>query len=399
MAITVYGTPWCPDCKRAKQFLGEHRVMFTWVDVDEDPEGLRYVQEANQGKSIIPTIVFDDGSLLVEPTNAELAQKLGLQVKANRTYYDLIVVGGGPAGLAAALYAAREGIETLVIERSALGGQAGVTERIENYPGFPEGLTGADLAQRLADHARRYDVEMLQAQAVKQIESQDAYRIVRTEGGDEYCARALLLVPGTRYRRLNVPGEEDFIGAGIHFCATCDGPFYKGQELVVVGGGNSGLEEGLFLTKFASKVTVLEAMDKLGASQILQEKALGHPKMEIRTGVTVQEFKGDTRLRSLVVKDLSSGATEELAPGGAFIFIGLDPNTDFLKGSVETDPRGFISTGDNLETSMPGVFAAGDARAGSTKQVVSAAGEGATAALMIRGYLEKQGDANPHSSD
>ena len=399
MAITVYGAPWCPDCKQAKQFLGEHRVMFTWVDVDEDPEGLRYVQEANQGKSIIPTIVFDDGSLLVEPTNAELAQKLGIQVKATRTYYDLIVVGGGPAGLAAALYAAREGIETLVIERSALGGQAGVTERIENYPGFHEGLTGAELAQRLADHARRYDVELLQAQAVKQIASEGGYRIVRTEGGDEYCARALLLVPGTRYRRLNVPGEEDFIGAGIHFCATCDGPFYKGQELVVVGGGNSGLEEGLFLTKFASKVTVLEAMDKLGASHILQEKALGHPKMEIRTGVTVQEFKGDTRLRSLVVKDLSSGATEELAPGGAFIFIGLDPNTDFLKGSVETDSRGFITTGATLETNMPGVFAAGDARAGSTKQVASAVGEGATAALMIRSYLEKQGDVSPHPSD
>ena len=163
MGITVYGAPWCSDCKRAKQFLGEHLVMFTWVDVGEEPERLRYVQEVNQGKSIIPTIVFDDDSLLVEPTNAELARKLGIQMKATRSYYGLIIVGGGPAGLAAALYAAREGIETLVIERSALGGQAGATERIGNYPGFHEGLTGADLAQRFADHARRYDVERLQA--------------------------------------------------------------------------------------------------------------------------------------------------------------------------------------------------------------------------------------------
>ena len=387
--ITVYGAPWCPDCKRSKQFLGEQRVTYKWVDIDEDEEGRRRVQEVNNGRQIIPTILFQDGSILVEPTNAELAAKLGISPRAKREFYDLIVVGGGPAGLSAAIYAAREGIETLIIERSGVGGQAGTTERIENYPGFAQGVGGAELADAMRTHAERFEVEILPAQAVTGISVQGDYKMLATESGDEYCARAMLLTPGATYRRLNVPGEEDLIGAGIHFCATCDGPFYKGQDLVVVGGGNSGIEEGLFLTKFANKVTVLEVRDRLGASQILQEKAASHPQIEIRLSTTVEEFKGNCKLSSVVVKDVNTGEIEELRPGAAFIFIGLLPNTDFLRGTVDLDQWGSITTGPTLETSLEGVYAAGDARAGSTKQVVSAVGEGATAALMIRQYLEK----------
>ena len=226
--IKMYGAPWCPDCRRAKQFLGEQRVHYEWIDVDKDPRGLKYVQEVNDGKQIIPTIVFDDGSILVEPTNAELATKLGISPKARREYYDVIIVGGGPTGLTAAIYTAREGLDTLVIERSGVGGQAGVTERIDNYPGFPEGIESAELADKLRAHAERFGVELLPAQAVHDISVSGDYRLVRTETGDEYNCKALLLATGTRYRRLNVPGEEDLIGAGIHFCATCDGPFYKG---------------------------------------------------------------------------------------------------------------------------------------------------------------------------
>ena len=244
--ITVYGAPWCPDCRRSKQFLGEQRVPFNWVDIDQDEEGRKYTQKVNNGKQIIPTIVFDDGSILVEPTNAELAAKLGISPQAKRSFYDLVVVGAGPAGLTAALYAAREGIETLVIERAGVGGQAGTTERIDNYPGFSQGIGGAELADQMRAQVERFGVEILPAQAVTEIMAQGDYKLVRTEAGDEYCSRALLLATGSRYRRLGVPGEEDFIGAGIHFCATCDGPFYKGQEMVVVGGGNSGVEEGLF---------------------------------------------------------------------------------------------------------------------------------------------------------
>ena len=397
--ITVYGAPWCPDCKRAKQFLGEQRVSYKWVEIDQDEDGRRYVQEVNNSKQIIPTIVFEDGSILVEPTNAELASKLGISPKAGRHFYDLIVVGGGPAGLTCALYAAREGIDTLIIERSGVGGQAGLTERIENYPGFSQGIEGGRLADEMRAHAERFGVEILAAQAVTSIMAEGDYRVVRTEAGDEYCARALVLTTGSRYRRLGVTGEEDYIGAGIHFCATCDGPFYRDQDMVVVGGGNSGIEEGLFLTKFANKVTVLEVRDRLGASQILQEKAASHPKMAVRLNTTVTEFKGNGRLNSVVVRDETTGAVEELTPGAVFIFIGLEPNTQLLQGVVELDQWGFIKTGQTMETNIPGVFAAGDVRAGSTKQVTGAVGEGTTTALMVRHYLESTQGSRGYKGD
>ena len=387
--LKMYGAPWCPDCRRAKEFLGELRVKYDWINVDHDPEGLKYVEKINNGKQIIPTLLFPDGSVLVEPTNAELAEKLGIKPKAERQFYDVIIVGSGPAGLTAAIYTAREGLDTLVIERSGVGGQAGVTERIENYPGFPEGVGGAELADSLRDHAERFGVEVLPAQVVGDVAIADDYRVVTTESGDEYGANTVIIACGTRYRRLNVPGEEDLIGAGVHFCATCDGPFYKGEELVVVGGGNSGVEESIFLTKFAKRVTVLERSNRLKASQLLKDKAAANDKIEIRLESVVQELQGNGRLNGIVVRNTGTGSTETLRPAGAFIFIGLDPNTDFLKGKLDLDDYGFIRTSKTLETSMPGVFAAGDARAGSTKQVASAVGEGATCALMVRQYLQE----------
>ncbi len=386
--ITVYGAPWCPDCTRSKQFLGEQRVLYNWVDIDKDEAGRQYVQEVNDGKQIIPTIVFEDGSILVEPSNAELAEKLGINPQASRPFYNLIVIGGGPAGLTAAMYAAREGIETLIIERSGVGGQAGVTERIDNYTGFPQGIKGAQLADQMREHAERFGVEVLPAQSVTSIGTMGNFKVVNTESGDEYCADSVLIATGSRYRRLNVPGGEDLIGAGIHFCATCDGPFYKDKELLVIGGGNSGFEEGLFLTKFGTKVTILEVGDAPRASRVLQEQVEKNPKMEVRTTTTVQEFKGNGKLNGVVIKNLKTNEVEELNPAAAFIFIGLDPNTAFLKDSTELDQWGFIQTSAQFETSIPGIYAAGDVRAGSTKQVTGAVGEGTTAAMMIRHYLE-----------
>jgi len=401
--ITVYGAYWCPDCHRAKQFLGEHQIPYGWIDIEEDAEGEKFVIEANEGKRRIPTLAFGDGSVLSNPSNAELADKLGMKTTAERHHYDLIILGAGPAGLTAALYTAREGVDTLLIERAAIGGQAAATMHLDNVPGFPDGVTGQDLAGRFRRQAERFGVEILQAQEVTGLRSHDNYHCVGTSDGSEYSALALLLATGSKYRRLDVPGEEDYLGAGVHFCATCDGPFYKGRPVAVVGGGNSAAEESLFLTQFADRVTLLVRGEALKASQVIQEKVLSHDRIDVRFHTEVDAFEGaESKLHTVKVRDNRNGASEDLKVPGAFIFIGLDPNTAFVEGSgVRLDERGFIVTGHALVhgasadpkppilgTSVPGIFAAGDVRATSTKQVASAAGEGAAAALMIRDYLK-----------
>lgn len=406
--ITVYGAYWCPDCRRAKQFLGEHQIPYNWIDIEQDPEAEQFVIAQNDGKRIIPTILFEDGSKLVEPSNAELANQLGLKTTASRNHYPLIIIGGGPAGLTAALYTAREGIDTLVIERAALGGQAAATEKLDNLPGFPESIPGIEFASRLRQQAERFGVELLQAQDVVSIHSHDNYHCVDTGDGSEYSAEAVIIATGSRYRRLGVDGESDYIGAGVHFCATCDGPFYKNKTVAVVGGGNSAAEESLLLTKFADHVTILVRGDHFKASKVIQENVLNDPNIDVQWHTEVEQFVGaNSKLSTLKLKNNQSGEQSTLDVDGAFIFIGLDPNTGFLeKTDVQRDEWGFIVTGHDLvhngnrppgfeerepgvlETSVPGIFAAGDVRAGSTKQVASAAGEGATVALLIREYLK-----------
>jgi len=395
--IVLYGTNWCGDCKRSKKFFGEQRVPYKFVDVDSDAEGLAVVERANNGKHVIPTIVFADGSTLIEPSNAELAAKLGLQTTAKCKFYDLIVVGSGPAGLTAALYTAREGIDTLVIERGGIGGQAGVTERLDNFPGFPEGVTGAEFADRLRAQAERFGVEILSAQEVTAISVDGQYRVVRTADGGEYRSWAVLLALGSTYRRLGIDGEDDFLGAGVHFCATCDGPFYRGQDVVVVGGGNSAGEESIFLTKFAKKVTIITRDDHLTASKVVVEKVGENPQIEVVTNAAPIEFKGNDHLQRVILKDTKTGALRNLETAGVFVFIGLSPNVAMVKDLVEMDKLGFITTDAALQTNVPGIFAAGDVRAGSTKQAASAAGEGAAAALAIRRYVEPLASGMPNA--
>jgi thioredoxin reductase (NADPH) len=346
--VTVYGAYWCPDCRRAKQFLGEQFIPYRWVDIEQDKEGEGYVLQKNDGRRIIPTIVFQDDSFLVEPTNAELARKLGLITEAKKTYYDLIIIGGGPAGLTTAIYVSREGADVLLIERSGLGGQAGITVGLDNFPGFPEGISGQEFSERVTQQARRFGVEILQAVDVEKLEMEEGYHEVYTSDGKHYHSRAVLIATGASYRRLEVPGEDDYIGAGVHFCATCDGPFYKGaKEIVVIGGSNSAVEEGLHLTNFANKVTLLVPGDRLTASRIALDK-VNEPasRIEVKYNTVVEALEGqDSKLKTVKYRSKDSDAIQELHPAAAFIFIGQLPNTDFLDGRVELDQYGFMLTG------------------------------------------------------
>ena len=330
------------------------------------------------------------GSMLVDPSNDELARKLGLRLEAERGFYDVAMVGGGPAGLVAAIYAAREGMDAIVIDRSALGGQAGVTERIDNYPGFPDGVGGAELAERFVLQAKRYGVELLSAVSVDSIRSENGDVVLQLGSGQEICAHAAIVATGTTYRRLGVPGEDNLIGAGVHFCATCDGPFYRGaDELLVIGGGNSALEEGLFLSQFADRIRVVQKAPELTASKLLQDRVLNDPHFTVHTDTDVVELQGSHKLEGVVTRDNRTGTQQRFTPKAAFVFIGLQPNTDFLRGSLDLDRWGFVKTDARFRTSIDGVFAAGDVRAGSTKQLAAAVGEGVTALLMVREHLRE----------
>ncbi len=388
--IKVYGASWCPDCRRAKQFLGSHRVPYEWHDLDAEPEAIALVEQLNGGKRIIPTIVFPNGDVLAEPSNDILADQIGLSRETMAREYDLVIVGAGPTGLTTAIYGARENLKVLVVEKSATGGQAGVTERLDNYPGFPDGVGGAELADRMTQQALRYGVEIVQAVSVQSISRTDCGVEIALSTGKAVTGTAVVVATGSTYRRTDADGEADLIGAGIHFCATCDGPFYRGApNVTVIGGGNSGLEEGLFLTEFANHVTVVQAIGELTANKLLQEKVLAHPKMSVMLNSAVSSFNANSagKLESVSLATPSGPVVHPTS--AAFVFIGLDPNSQLLRGLTALDERGFVVTSDTFATDLEGVFVAGDVRSGSTKQLASAVGEGAAVAIQVRNYLTR----------
>ncbi len=299
--------------------------------------------------------------------------------------YDVIIVGGGPAGLSAGIYTARARLTSLLIERGVVGGQIINAEQVENYPGFPEGISGYDLTQSMHQQATKFGLETVTAE-VTGIEINGKQKAVKTTAGD-FFARALVIVSGSERQKLGIPGEAEFTGKGISYCATCDGAFFKDKPVVVVGGGNAAITEAIELTKFASKITVIHRRHELRATKILQERAFAKPNMEFLWDTVVEEIMGEAFVNRLRVRNVKTGQESSLDVAGVFMSVGFKPNTDYLRGILTFDATGAIVANDRMETSVPGIFAAGDIRSNSIRQVISAAGDGATAAVNAEKYL------------
>lgn len=300
--------------------------------------------------------------------------------------YDILIIGGGPAGLTAGIYAARSKLRTLILETGLLGGQMTTTDMIENFPGFPKGIPGAELSSLMEEQAKRFGVEIINGEALKIILEKDL-KIVKTYESN-YNAEAVIISTGTEWRRLGIPGEDEFIGRGVSFCATCDGAFFKDSPIMVVGGGDSALTEALYLTKFASEVTIVHRRDSLRATKLYQERAFSNPKIKFLWNSILEEIKGDKTVKSVIVRDIKTNERKEYSVEGVFLFIGRRPRTSFLKDLVKMDGEGYITTDEKCETSVRGIFAAGDCRKKLLYQISTAVGDGATAAFAAEKYLE-----------
>jgi thioredoxin reductase (NADPH) len=408
--IRVAGSRWSPRSYEIKDFLSRNQTPYRWIDLDADPATRELVETITPGLKQLPVVFFPDGTALPAPTSRELAERIGLQTQARQPFYDLIVVGGGPSGLAAAVYGASEGLRTILLELGATGGQAGTSSQIENYLGFPSGIAGADLARRATVQARRFGAEVVTPRGVAAIRVEDPYRVVALDDGSELRCYALLLATGMIVRRLDVPGVEALTGAGVYYgAAVAEATAHRGADVVVVGGANSAGQAALLFARYARKVTMLVRGASLQASMssYLIDRIAAAGNIEVRTHVSVVGACGTDRLESV---DLLHADTEErgtLPATAMFVFIGAAPQSDVVAGLVERDELGFVVTGPDLmrdgkrpkgwtlnrdpfllETSVPGIFASGDVRLGSTKRVASAVGEGSAAVGMIHKYLE-----------
>lgn len=410
--IRVVGNRWSPQSHQVKDFLARNQVPYQWLDIELEPEAERLVTYAEADcRQTLPLVLFADGSRLIQPSNVEIAARIGLKTQAQRPFYDLVIVGGGPAGLAAAVYGASEGLSTVMIEREAPGGQAGSSSRIENYLGFPVGLSGGDLARRAVTQAKRFGVEILTPQEVTQVRIQDPYRVIRLSDGSEISCHVLLIATGVSYRKLDVPGMEKLNGAGIYYgAAQTEAIACSGEDVYIIGGANSAGQAAMYFSKYARRVYMLVRGESLTSSmsQYLIDQIAATDNIEVCPYTSVVEVKGETNLENLVISNSQTGELQTVAANSLFIFIGASPRTDWLDGVVERDQNGFILTGPDLkreskrpkgwmldrdpfllETNVPGIFAAGDVRYGSVKRVASGVGEGAISVQFIHRYLSK----------
>ena len=412
--IRVLGTRWSPRSYELRDFLARNHVPYQWIDVElsaNDPETKRLLDVLGPEASNLPIVLFPDGTKLLEGAPAEIAQKVGLRTRAQTDFYDLAIIGGGPAGLAAAVYGASEGLHTVIIEREAPGGQAGMSSRIENYLGFPTGLSGGDLARRAVVQAQRFGVEILSPQGAMGVRTEGSYRIIKLGNGSEISCHALLVATGVQWRRLDAVGTDKLQGAGVYYGGgATEAVSCKGESVYVIGGANSAGQAAINFAKYADKVVLLVRGDGLAAtmSQYLIDQIQRTRNIQLWTNASVVEVHGEKRLEEISVLCSDTNKIERVPANSLFIFIGALPQTEWLAGLIERDDRGFILTGSDLmrdgqrpkgwtldrdpfllETNVPGIFAVGDVRHGSVKRVASGVGEGSVAVQFIHQYLRK----------
>lgn len=408
--IRVAGTLWSATSHNVKDFLARSQIPYQWLDIERDSEARTLVETTSEERPQLPMLFFPDGSTLTNPDLRTLADKVGMTTLAQQPYYDLIIVGAGPTGLAGAVYGASEGLRTIVIEKGAAGGQASTSARIENYLGFPQGVSGADLTRRATTQAQRLGAEILTAQEVTGVKVEGSYRILTLSDGSELSCQALMIATGVKVRELNVPGIEPLIGASVYYgAATSEAKNYKDGKVFVIGSGNSAGQGAMFLSRFASEVTILIRGDSLqkSMSQYLIDQIDSTENISVMMNSEVVSMEGADHLETITIKNNKSGDTETVMADAIFIFIGAVPHTDFVKDTVELDKSGFVLTGQDLmhdgrrpknwsqkrdpfllETSVPGIFAAGDVRHGVVRRVASAVGQGSVAISMVHKYLE-----------
>ena len=406
--IRVAGALWSPQSHAVKDFLARHQIAYQWLDIDANEQARALVDEYGGKSAQLPVVLFPDGAALVAPSIREMADKVGMRTRAEARHYELIIIGAGSAGLAAAVYGASEGQQVLVIERHAPGGQAGNSPKIENYLGFPTGLSGMDLARRAITQVKRFGAEILSATDVTRVDLRDPYRVLTLSDGSELTCKALLLATGAAFRKLDVPGADKLSGAGVYYgAAYTEAMYYRDQPVFVIGGANSAGQGAMYLSRFASKVTMLVRRNSQWSSKYLVDAEAANPKIERLFNSEVIEICGEPgKLQHIVVRNNLTDEVFNLEGAAIFIFIGAMPNSDMVRGLVECTDKGFILTGPDLvnngsrpkgwtlkrdpfmmETSVPGIFAAGDVRFGTNHRVASATGEGGVAIAAIQQYL------------
>jgi len=404
--VRVIGSRWSPQSYATRDFLSRNQIPYQWIDVDQDAPMRELVLSTGGDLAHLPVVLLADGTLLTQPSLAQLAEKTGLQTTPERPYYDLAIVGAGPAGLACAVYGASEGLKVVLIEQNAPGGQAGTSSMIENYLGFPSGVTGAELARRAATQARRFGTEILVGQAVVGLRLVDPYKVLQLSNGSEIACHALMLSSGMSVRELEVPGVRELLGAGVYYgAALSEAAMYRGQRVFVLGGANSAGQGALFFARYAAHVTVVVRKPSLSPamSRYLVDRITGTPNITVMCDSEITAVHGNGHLDRLDLRNVETGETRSLDGSALFIFIGVAPRTEAFAPIVATDDKGFILTGADVraagrpwgldrdplmfETSVPGIFAAGDVRANANRRIAAAVGEGSAAIFSIHQYL------------